>query len=381
VRVRYEDFGAIVEIEDPPALLWVDRALAREIGGVEAERWARPRGHLSAPTEVHLMTTNRCHAGCPGCYAGSVPDADDVSTEALRGVLEELAAFGVFHVAMGGGESMLRADLFELASYARSVGLVPNLTTSGVGMTAERAARCGVFGQVNVSLDGVGETYRASRGYDGAEVALRALRMLVEAQVPCGINYVLSRPTWDGLEETAAHVAALGANEIEVLRFKPAGRGRAVYEDFRLTPEQGASLFERLERLGRRHRGLAIKVDCSLVPLVCAANPPLERLEQFAVFGCEAGNALAAVRANLDATPCSFIEARVGGVRDLVDGWEQSPELGRWRSHFEGPGEPCASCPYRTVCKGGCRVVSGHVAGDPFAPDPECPRVIAYRTT
>lgn len=379
MRMRYEDFGAIVEIDDPPALLWVDRALAREIGGVEADRWARPRGHLSAPTEVHLMTTNRCHAGCPGCYAGSVPEAADASTLALRRVLEELAGLGVFHVAMGGGESLLRDDLFELAAYARELGLVPNLTTSGVGMTRERAERCSVFGQVNVSLDGLGEIYRASRGYDGAEVALRALRMLTEAQVPCGINYVLSRLTWDGLEETAERVEALGANEIEVLRFKPAGRGRAVYESYRLTVEQAAGLLARLERLGRQHPTMAIKVDCSLVPLVCAANPPLERLEQFAVFGCEAGNALAAVRANLDATPCSFIESRVGGVADLVEGWDDSPALARWRSHYEGASEPCASCRYRTVCKGGCRVVSEHVTGDSFAPDPECPRVVAYR--
>jgi len=375
VKLRYEDFGAIASIDDPPALLWIDEQMVRELGHPESPLWRRPLGHLSAPTEVHLMTTNRCPAGCPGCYPASTPEADDAPTAELKTALDRLAEMGVFHVAMGGGESLLRSDLFELAEHARLLGIVPNLTTSGIGMTPELAQRCRVFGQVNVSLDGLGEVYRASRGYDGCDTALRAIRQLIDAGVPCGVNFVLSQATWDSLDETVATVEALGANEVELLRFKPTGRGADVYERYRLSPDQASQLMPRVLALSGRHPALAIKIDCSLVPFLCASNPPLERLEQFAVFGCEAGHALAAVKADLQATPCSFVPEPIGGVDVLADEWNTHAGLGAWRQYSDAPPEPCASCTYRTVCKGGCKAVTRHLTGEYFGPDPECPRV------
>ena len=131
--------------------------------------------------------------------------------------------------------------------------------------------------------------------------------------------------------------------------------------------------------LAAAHPAVDLKLDCSFVPFLCAADPPLEQLERFGVYGCEAGHALAAVTAELRATPCSFIDAAVGDVDALVDGWDTDPALLRWRRHHEDAPAPCRDCTYRTVCKGGCRVVARHVTGDWFEPDPECPRVVAWR--
>lgn len=379
MKLRYEDFGAIVALDEPPMLVHVDAALVRSLGYPPSPRWAAPRGHLSAPTEVHLMTTNRCPAGCPGCYTGATPAGAERPTAEVMTALDRLAAMGVFHVALGGGEAMLRPDLFAIAAHARSVGLVPNLTTSGIGLTAALAARCRVFGRVNVSLDGVGPVYARSRGYDGSGVALRALKLLSEAGVACGVNYVLGRQTFDALPETLACIAEAGADEVELLRFKPAGRGAAVYAEHCLTEAQGRALMPLLRRLAAEHPAVTLKVDCSFVPFLCAADPPIEQLERFGVYGCEAGHALAAITAELRATPCSFVEADLGDAGALAERWDDHPELLRWRHHHRQAPAPCADCPYRTVCKGGCRVVAQHVEGDAFAPDPECPRVLAHR--
>ncbi|MEZ4410501.1 MAG: SPASM domain-containing protein [Polyangiales bacterium] len=37
----------------------------------------------------------------------------------------------------------------------------------------------------------------------------------------------------------------------------------------------------------------------------------------------------------------------------------------------DAPPEPCASCPVRAVCRGGCRVVARHLTSS-LGPDPEC---------
>lgn len=380
MKFRYESFGGIVGLEDPPALVWVDQALAREMGHSESRRWLDPSDHLSGPTEVHLMTTNRCPAGCPGCYTSSTARGHEASTDSVRAAITRLADLGVFHLAMGGGESLLRADLFELAGHARAQGMVPNLTTSGLGMTAELAGRCRVFGQVNVSLDGLGDVYRTSRGYDGADVALRALTLLSDAGVPSGVNTVVNRATLPTLDATVAAAAQHGANEVELLRFKPAGRAREIYQQMRLTTAQAAGLMDTILGLSSSHGSLDIKVDCSLVPFLCAAGPPVDVLEAFAVFGCEAGNVLTAVKSDLTAVPCSFIEDPIGSVDEMVAGWDTLPSLGRWRAYHQSAPEPCGSCPYRTICKGGCKAVTQFVTGETFGPDPECPRVVAHRS-
>ncbi len=377
MKVRYEDFGAIVALDDPPALVHVDQQLTRSLGYPPSPRWDNPRGHLSAPTEVHLMTTNRCDAGCPGCYTSATPDGAERGADEVEAALAKLAEAGVFHVALGGGEALLRPDLFRVAARARALSLVPNLTTSGLGLTEALAAECRVFGRVNVSLDGLGQVYRASRGYAGDEVALRALRRLMAAGVACGINLVLDRRSWGTLDETLEAAADAGADEVELLRYKPAGRARAGYEAARLNPEQGLALWPRLVELGAAHPSLVLKVDCSFVPFLCAHEPPLEQLERFGVYGCEAGHALAAVTAELSATPCSFVDVPVGDTAALVDRWDDDPTLRRFRDHHRDAPEPCRSCTYRPVCKGGCRVVARHLTGDWFQPDPECPRVIA----
>ena len=379
MKVRVEDFGAIVAIDDPPALLHVDPTMARALGAQGEARWASPRGWLSAPTEVHVLVTERCPAGCPSCYVGATPDGPERPKEEVMRALQRLADAGVFHVALGGGESILREDLWEIAAYARALGLVPNLTTSGMGMTARVAERCRVFGQVNVSLDGLGTVYQASRGYDGAAGALRALRLLAEAGVSCGANTVLCHRTLPGLPALLAALEKVGAHEVELLRYKPTGRGTRDYEERALHEAEARALLPTLLAMAQRHPSLNLKIDCSFVPFLCAADPPLELLERFGVIGCEAGNVLAAVRADLQATPCSFIEAPIGGVDVLVDAWDSDATLLRWRAYHEREApEPCASCPYRTLCKGGCKAVSVHVHGDPFHPDPECPRVRAW---
>jgi radical SAM protein with 4Fe4S-binding SPASM domain len=78
-------------------------------------------------------------------------------------------------------------------------------------------------------------------------------------------------------------------------------------------------------------------------------------------------------------TACSFappVETKV----DAIGGyWQRDDAFGPFRRWREAAQEPCRSCDYLALCRGGCRVVTAHVSGDPTLADPECPRVIDYR--
>ena len=123
VRARAERFGGIVEVVRPRALLHVDQQMMRELGQPRSPLWDDPApddAPLVAPTEVHVVLSRRCAAGCTGCYVDATPRGAALSLEEARRILDELAAMGVFHVALGGGEALELDYLFEVAAHARS---------------------------------------------------------------------------------------------------------------------------------------------------------------------------------------------------------------------------------------------------------------------
>lgn len=387
-EARAEVFGAVVQLARPRALVFVDRDYARSIGIEGGAAWADPDGDgeiartvLSAPLEAHLQLTNRCDAGCAGCYTGATPGgaAGEWGAEQWKRALDALAEAGVFHVALGGGESAALPWLGEVAQHARARGMIPNLTTSGLTGVDELCAIAHLFGQINVSLDGLGDRYAAVRGFDGFARADDALRRLRARKREVGINVVVARHNFDQLDAIFAHARKRRLNEIELLRFKPAGRGTgATYEALRCTDAQHRALLPAVLRACRRHR-IRVRMDCSYTPMIAHHGPDPALLARLAVYGCTAGDFLVGAKASGALTACSFAPPPADRPRAdaIADYWTRADAFAPYRA-WRNASEPCRSCDYHSLCRGGCKVVSGHGCGDPAAPDPECPRVVDH---
>ncbi len=382
MHYRFENFGGIIASEDPPFLAFVDRDYMRELGCGESLLWETGDtsiGQLSAPTEVHFAITNSCSSGCAHCYMdGGLRDEGELDTPALKRALDVLAGLKVFHVAMGGGELFERPDWLEIAEYARHVGLVPNLTTSGRGLTPEIAQQLKIFGQVNVSVDGVGAYADVFRGQRMFPFADRALDILREAGIPTGINCVIGRRNFEGIAQLFAYARTKHLNEIEFLRFKPSGRGKTIYLQERTTSAQNIALAPLLSELSVQF-AITAKIDCSFVPMLCYHTPPVESLETMATYGCEAGNVLLGIRSNGSVSGCSFLARSGGSVFELPQIFGTDGPFQSMRTWPERAPEPCRSCAYLTICKGGCHGVAEYLTGNFDNPDPDCPFVIEYR--
>jgi radical SAM protein with 4Fe4S-binding SPASM domain len=391
MRLRFEPWGAWAkldqEIETPfgmrAAIVGLDRDEVRALGFDGEDAW-KQGAPPTAPIEVHVAVTSQCGAGCEGCYLDAKPDGVHVPREDLLAIFDALERSGVLTVAFGGGEPTLRDDLGDLAKAAKKRGITPVVTTSGIGLTAAKVERLRELAQVNVSYDGIGDDYEKVRGFDGANAAERAIKMLKAAGIKVGVNVVLTQDTFENLSATLARAKMLGASEAQLLRYKPAGRAASLdYLARRLRPEQAIAFSQTLRALVASHcdSDFSIRVDCALVPFFSAdpelANDP-DRLARFGIFGCEAGGALAAVRSDGRVAPCSFAgptETR----GDEIENHDADETLNAWRAYDASPLEPCASCTLRNVCRGGCKIVSTFV-DHAHGPDPECPRVRAHRS-
>jgi radical SAM protein with 4Fe4S-binding SPASM domain len=367
--------------------VFVDRAFARRAIAVRGEpaEWSGPEPALgdhvlSAPLEAHLQLTNRCGAGCQGCYTGASPDGapNEWGLAEWKRALDALGAAGVFHVALGGGESAVLPWLGELADHAHARGIVPNLTTSGLDGLDRLLAICERFGQINVSLDGLGEAYAAVRGFDGFARADAAIRALRARKREIGINVVVTRHNFHQLGALFQYARARRLSEVELLRFKPSGRGARAYQQLRCTDAQHRALLPVVLAAARRHR-MRVKVDCSYTPMLAHHAPDRALLAQLAVYGCTGGDFLVGAKPGGQLTACSFAAPPPGHPRPTVDQlasyWTAPGAFGAFRT-WRDASEPCASCTYHDLCRGGCKVVSAHVTGDASAPDPECPRVV-----
>lgn len=390
-RHRLEAFGAIFQLTRPRALVFTDRAYARDALKLAQEppQWRGSEPDLgdqvlSAPLEAHLQLTNRCTAGCRGCYTGASPEGapSEWGLVEWKRALDELARLGVFHVALGGGESAVLPWLGELAEHAQALGIVPNLTTSGLAGLEELLPICHHFGQINVSLDGVGEVYRAVRGFDGFAAADSAIRRLRERKREIGINVVVTRANFEHLDAVFAYARQRRLSEVELLRYKPAGRGARAYDELRCTDAQHRAFLPLLSRAARRHR-LRLKVDCSYTPMLAHHQVEPALLGQLVVYGCTGGDFLIGAKPSGLVTACSFAAPPASAARPRVDRlgeYWSSPEAFSPFRQWRAAAEPCQSCRYLSLCRGGCRVVAAH-RGEASDPDPECPRVVDFRRT
>ena len=123
MKHRFESFGGVLALEDPPMLVHVDRDFMRGLGCEESPLWEkagkypplRPAGSAFLGDQRLFPAVRRLLHGF------GERDAGEMTGDAFRKAIDLLAEMGVFHIAMGGGEALERPDFFELAAYVRSL--------------------------------------------------------------------------------------------------------------------------------------------------------------------------------------------------------------------------------------------------------------------
>jgi organic radical activating enzyme len=108
---------------------------------------------LGIPLSVQLDLTYRCNERCIHCYLDH-EDHGEMKTAEILGLLDQLAAAGVFFLNVSGGEIFMRPDLFTIIEHARKLQFSVKLKTNGVMIRAAKAQRIAKLGieAVQISL-------------------------------------------------------------------------------------------------------------------------------------------------------------------------------------------------------------------------------------
>lgn len=326
---------------------------------------------LSAPETVHLAITTRCNLLCPGCYALQPSAGPELTPAELCGLIDQWSQMRIFQLAVGGGEPLLYEGLFEVLSYARQQGMVPNLTTNGVLLTAEVVRRLEEAGvsKVNLSWNGPGHTPRQR-----SQVVRQALPLLLDSTLQVGVNLLVTSTMIPSLSDVLAQLQKLGLRQVTLLRPKPptvpTKTSRAWYHSNRL---RHVDLLRLRTILSSWRGNLKLEVGSALVGLM--GNVPPSTLRQRAVYGCAAARRICTVWPDGRVSPCSFLaDLSAGNVHRtaFAELWQHGRNWHALRDPTARPQGGCIGCTIGSQCGGAC-CVARYEHSDLFAGDAECP--------
>jgi MoaA/NifB/PqqE/SkfB family radical SAM enzyme len=173
--------------------------------------------HLNRLPLVALYLTERCNSRCVTCDYWRHGRAD-MTFDAVRRLLPNLAQLKTRVVLLSGGEPLLNPEWEGIAHALRDSGLKVWLLSSGLSLAkyAERAAK--VFDAITVSLDGTDrQTYQAIRGLDALDKVCEGIRAAATHGVAPGVRVTLQRANFRQLRSFVTLAKQLGARQVSFL--------------------------------------------------------------------------------------------------------------------------------------------------------------------
>lgn len=271
-----------------------------------------------------------------GCYqSGLFVEEPNMAIEDFRWIAQQ-SSERCNQFALGGrGDPDQHENFEELLKICQEYNIVPNFTTSGYGITGEKAALCKRYcGAVAVSW------YRSKYTY-------QAIERLLTAGVKTNIHFVLGQNTInEAIDRLRNNDFPKGVNAVIFLLHKPVGQGVCenvlAYNDPRV-----ASFFAEVDK---RHP-FKVGMDSCCVPGAihyCKSIMP-ESLDT-----CEGGRFSCYIGPDMIMQPCSFDQDRRYAVSlrnmSIEEAWNSEP-FEAFRQHLRSA---CPACENRSLCMGGC---------------------------
>lgn len=330
------------------------------------------------PAYVVWELTLRCDQPCAHCgsRAGG-PRPSELSVDEARTVVEELRSLGAREVVLIGGEAYLHDGFLTIVEALARAGIRPTMTTGGRGMTADlaRAMREAGLYLASVSVDGLERAHdlirRAPGSFASATAAIGHLR---EAGLRAAANTNINRVNQGDLEALYDHLKAQGVAAWQVQITSAIGRA-ADRPEMLLQPYDLLGVIPRVAALkARAYRDGITVMPGNNLGYFGPEEALLRSLHQGGrdhFQGCQAGKLVLGIESDGGVKGCPSLQsyAYVGGnlrERSLSSLWNESPRLAFARARtVDDLWGYCRTCPFASVCLGGCSFTAHALFGRP----------------
>ncbi len=286
---------------------------------------------LYLPSLLDVGIMGHCKHKCPFCYQGHA-SKPNMKIADYKSIIDQVKHH-TNQVALGGrGDPNHHEDFEEIISYSRKNGVVPNYTTSGIGLTNKQVKISKMCGAVAVSDYGETYTYEALRKFMDAGIKTNIHLMFTKMSFGKATNILYGYNPWRH-QRKPTDVEIDKLNAVIFLLFKPAGSGE--FLDWKPT-DMHLSTFASL--VFKSKAKFKIGMDSCLVNHVLDYVEP-DELQRMTIDTCEGSRMSGYITADMQMMPCSFADARIWGVpikgnKDIEYIWNRSMKFKSFRKRL-----------------------------------------------
>ena len=319
---------------------------------------------LKFPTRVSINITRKCNLRCEHCLSSSgLADLNELTTEELFKLVDQLKEAGKPTLAIGGGEPLVRRDLFEVMGRAKENDVPVSMVTNGILVNERIAKRLNglSLNSITVSIDGLQENHELIRGKGSFVKTLKGIETLRRwvTTAKLSIRVTVNTRNMEECPELILLAESLGVQSVRLTPTLPLGR--ALENDHLLLSQK-----QYLQFLANCR-----KVVVGIEVILPDDKPDPETL-RLGEFGRHCGTEVCWITQTGNVYPCIFYGNRylAGNIRkeNFLILWDKCREMSRFSGN-----KYCNHCEIYKDCRGGCRCRALWQYGDINAIDPYCP--------
>lgn len=326
--------------------------------------WLKNRDYLFEKHELRVLfweCTLNCNFFCQHCgsRAGKKCFEETLSTQEIKNAFSDVATNfkpeRIF-IAITGGEPLLRADLFEVMEYAKSLGFNWGVISNGFLVTDEiiKKAKKAGMDTADISIDGIGEVHDAFRNTPQAyDHAIKAVKLYQKANFlkVLRISSTINKKNINDLEKMYQTFSKLGIDEWRLICVDPIGRA-ADNKNILLNKDDYDRIFNFIIKKRRSEGKLKVTAACQHF-----LGDKFEDEVRDHFFYCATGINVGSILHNGDIFVCPNVPRR----DDLIQGNVKKDSFSKvWNEKFEffrnkerTACSECQACEHWDECLGG----------------------------
>lgn len=200
---------------------------------------------------VCFEPTNECPGKCPYCLIEN--KENESSSKQLDHVLGHLYRDGIKRVGFGGGEPLLRPDVFIHGQELRIRGIGSLLRTSAMFPIDCLRARDS-FDWIDISMDSVDPiVFRACRPGVPLEILKQNIVRLTSAGVRVRVSILITQRNISTLPSTVDWICETGVKELRIQRLVKRGKANRTWAKLKVETEEESRLISSIIDQARGH--------------------------------------------------------------------------------------------------------------------------------
>lgn len=181
------------------------------------------------PLYVGFKITENCNQRCRHCWAGKNVIAHH-SFDDIKVALGKIKLLNPYHVTITGGEPLAHDNWLEILEFAKVNFPVIELFTNGVLLNEEHIRSLSELmdetDYIQISLDGLKETYKMQRGSDDFDAVINNIKCIVQYGINVRVNMTITHYNLAEMIDIYELVKALGVTSFSISPVYPLRRGK-----------------------------------------------------------------------------------------------------------------------------------------------------------